>query len=418
MNRKPLIITISIALTIIIGAVLVWFFLFRTPTNPTLSPVPGGLPFGQGGGGDVSFGLQGTAPAGTGLDENGRPKEKLFRLVDTPVAGAVAFLKNGSTMVRYVDRATGHIYDINPITLEKTKITNNTLPKIYEAYFKNDASSVVFRSLEDDEDTQVNTVLDLIPPVASSSTSTSTLSTSSGQADNLYTIRTSLLRPDISELSVLSDNSLVYTTQSSGEVIHANFTGGNASRLFASAFTDWRLLAPSISNIFVYTKASSGISGYAYKIVGGSLSKILGPLDSLVLTSSPDGKHIAYSYTSSGESKIQTTNLETKKVYDLFPVTLAEKCVWSKLSANILYCATPEGGVGTSEPDSWYQGSTHFSDRLWRFDTGTGLTDLLSEPKNDYNIDIDAENLTLSPDEDYLIFMNKNDLTLWALNLK
>ena len=40
------------------------------------------------------------------------------------------------------------------------------------------------------------------------------------------------------------------------------------------------------------------------------------------------------------------------------------------------------------------------------------------EPKPTLGIDIDAVELKLSPDEDYLIFINKTDLTLWAIKLE
>jgi hypothetical protein len=60
---------------------------------------------------------------------------------------------------------------------------------------------------------------------------------------------------------------------------------------------------------------------------------------------------------------------------------------------------------------------SHYSDRVWRFDTDTDFANVVADPKKDFNTDIDAEHLFLSPKEDYLFFENKNDLTLWALKL-
>jgi hypothetical protein len=231
-------------------------------------------------------------------------------------------------------------------------------------------------------------------------------------------MKASLLRPDISEITVTPENSLVYTIKNDGAVIRSSFDGSGPVNLLNSEFSGWRLSAPSASNVFVYAKPSAGLPGYAYKLSGGSLSKILGPLDSLTINASPDGKRVLYSYTVGGKYVLQSVNISTSKTFELFPVTLSDKCVWSSKSTNIIFCGMPSGGVGLSEPDSWYQGTTHFSDRLWRFDADIGLADILSEPQKNYGINIDAENLELSPDEDYLIFQNKNDLTLWALRLQ
>jgi hypothetical protein len=77
----------------------------------------------------------------------------------------------------------------------------------------------------------------------------------------------------------------------------------------------------------------------------------------------------------------------------------------------------PSSGLRAGEPDLWYQGISHYSDRIWRFDVDTDYADVAVDPKKDFNIDIDAEKLFLSPSEDYLFFINKNDLSLWALKL-
>lgn len=403
MNRKPLIITISIGLIIILGA-LGWYLFTRTKTPPVLVPTNGGSPFGQGGA-DVPIGSTDNTPAGTGLDAQGHPVAKLFRLVDEPVAGSVAFIKNGFVVVRYAERATGHIIDVNPVTLERTKITNNTYPKIYEAYFKKDATGVIYRSLKDTSDIIVNTSISLIPPKATST-------------DILYTLLSTTLIGDIGDITVINDNTLVYTTKDTGSVIHSGFGGEKQTNLFTSQFTDWKV-NPLGTNILLTTKASAGVAGYSYilNIKGGGLNKILGPLNGLSVSPSSDGKMVAYSYGEDGRTYFRTLDLIKKSVSEIIPVTLGEKCVFSNRTTGIMICGVPVGGIGPNEPDSWYQGSTHFTDRVWRFNTETGFTDVLADPKKEFNVELDVENAYLSPDEDYLFFTNKNDLSLWALKL-
>ena len=126
---------------------------------------------------------------------------------------------------------------------------------------------------------------------------------------------------------------------------------------------------------------------------------------------------MVYSYSSNGETVFEFKNLSDGLSDQILPTTFADKCIWSKKSAGVLYCGTPSTTIGSGEPDNWYQGITHFSDQIWRFSTITYTSEILSEPKKDSGTDIDLINPSLSPNEDYLFFMNKNDLTLWALKL-
>lgn len=407
MSRKTIIISLIVGLVIILGAVSAYFY-FRTTPDATLTTATDGTsPFGDGGG-SLSPGTPQTSAVGqgTGLDQNGKPLSKLFRITDQPVAGEVAFIKNGFVVIRYVDRATGHIYDVNPVTLEKVQITNNTYPKTYEAYFKKDASSVLIRGLMGGGDVIENTVLTLTPPKASST-------------DNLYKVSASILAGNIGVMTIMPDNSLVYATKDTGALVKSGFSGDKASTLFSSAFTDWQLASLGPSNVSMTTNASAGVDGFSYDLntKTGGLSKILGPLKALTVTPSLDGKRIAYSYINGGTLTLQVKNNSTKVVSDVLPATFSEKCVWSIKSQGMLYCGVPSGVINANEPDSWYQGATHFSDTLWRFDINTGFTDVLAEPKKSFNVDLDVENPTLTPDEDYLVFRNKSDLTLWVLKL-
>src|SRR5690606_28868896 len=84
----------------------------------------------------------GTGENASMIGSDGVPLAKIFKLSDAPVAGAVAFTRDGRTAVRYTDRATGHIIEsilpgeeAGEESVIKTKITNSTIPKIYEAIF-------------------------------------------------------------------------------------------------------------------------------------------------------------------------------------------------------------------------------------------------------------------------------------------
>ncbi|MDQ3089725.1 MAG: hypothetical protein M3Q24_01050 [bacterium] len=404
MNKK--ILKIGIGLLVIGLLIFVGLFFFSNPEGSISKNIKNILPFGQGGG-DVAQSADKDFPEEVIATDESKSLAKLFRLSEVPVAGAVGFIKNNSTFVRYSDRATGHIYDINPATLEKIKITNNTLPKIYEAHFKKDASGVIYRSLVNNTDQISNTSIDIIPP---KSTSTNAL----------YNIYSTVLRGDIGDVSVGNASNISYNLKDEGAIVISAFNGSGRQTLFNSSFTDWQIDWPG-KNIVILTKPSAGAAGFAYTLnpVNGAINKLEGPLNGLtVLVNFLDNKFV-YSYNDEGLTRFFYGDLLDGTRGELSPSTFASKCVWSKKVAPLIYCGSPVSTIGITagEPDLWYQGVTHYSDQVWLHDTEGGESRVVLDPKKDFNLDLDIINPFLTPDEDYFIFTNKNDLSLWALKL-
>ncbi|PIQ66528.1 MAG: hypothetical protein COV96_01010 [Candidatus Zambryskibacteria bacterium CG11_big_fil_rev_8_21_14_0_20_42_18] len=431
--KKVLIISISTLLVALIIFSAWYFFIREGAETTTLNPTGDGLPFGSddsvNSGGDTTtdnftppelggarqpttdelFGVDGM-PA---LDEYGllTSKSNLFRISNTPVAGFVTFIKNGRLTVRYVDRATGHIYDAlmpastSSLPFEKIKVTNNTLPKVYEAYFKPDGNTVLLRLLKEDSDTVENLSLALTPPKVAS-------------GETLYTASSTALRGDMGAITVLSNN-LFFVLQDTLSIVSYTFNGSGTKTLFTSAFTDWRL-TPAGNNLVVYTKASDDALGYAYTLnaSGGSLTKILGPLNGLTIISNTSGSKIMYSYVNGNTRGLFIKDIKGTDVLEMSPSTFAEKCLWGIKSVEKVFCGAPETPLVRGDLDGWYRGTKHLSDRIWLFDTKTETAQILSEPNKDLEIDIDFYMPKLSPNEDYLFFINKTDLSLWALKLE
>ena len=422
MAKRLLIILIAI-LSILLIAFFGWYFIVREPEFSVGEAVRNSLPFGSGE--DINIpalptdGELGDMPgAELPLDEFGSPTNSLFRISPTPVAGFVTFKRGVDSMVRYVDRATGHIYDFllpsgtgAALFVEKIKVTNNTLPKIYEAYFRPDGNAVILRSLEDELDIVKNISLTLTPPQGTST-------------DALYTVSSTALRGDINAVTVGlsaqagSGNALFYTLRDTSSIVSAAFNGTGAKTILSSPFSNWNLSA-ALNRLVVYTKASADVPGYAYTLStsGGTLAKILGPLNGLMAIPNNLGNRVVYSYTDNNKTRAFAKNLTNNTLTEILPATLAEKCTWSIKQVGMLFCAAPIDSLGPEEPDNWYRGVTHFSDRIWRFDTNNDVAQVLVEPKQNLGTDIDVVEPKLSPDEDYLIFINKTDLSLWALKL-
>jgi hypothetical protein len=407
--KKTLII---LGIVIVLGGII-WLILKPEGQTPTTN-TSGGTPFGSGE--DIvnipTLGGTGstTSSEEISLDETITEETRMFRISDNPVAGFGMFLRGGETVLRFVDRGTGHIYEsIIPKTTESKnlntrKITNNTLPKIYEAHFRNDGSAVLLRSLEEESEIIRNLSLTLIPPRRTSTSSTETL----------YTITATSLRGGMD--SILAGNNLTYVLKDSATIVSSGFSGEAPRNLFSSNISEWRLGRMGV-NLLVFTKASGSADGYAFSLPasGGSLTKILGPFKGLIALANNNGTKVLYSYLEDGTKMAVRENDGT--VYQILPSTLADKCVWSTKNNNAFYCGIPITGVAGFEPDNWYLGRSHFTDYIWKFDTLSEASTLVAQPKTDFGLDIDVSDPKISPNEDYLVFINKRDLTLWAIKL-
>lgn len=399
-KRTAIIIIIAVLL---VGTALLYFLLGGKA--PSGLPIFDGSPFGTppDDTGTVPPGGEPTIP---GVDSDGRPLPRFIRLSDAPIAGAMSLIKNGSTYIRYVDRATGHIYDINPTTLERGKVYNTTTPRVYAALWRPDALGFVSRTLAERDEVVANTAILLVPP---QSTST----------DSLFRTQASLLRGTLGDVAVLPNGNLIYIEEETGSLTSSSFMGDKTTTVFSRPFVEWRLKPISNSSAIIYTKPSESALGFAYRVDLGSgrLNKILGPLSALSVTPSVDGRRLAYSYISNQGYKLNATSVDGVSV-EIIPTTVADKCVWSKKDPGLVYCAVPENGLGAGAPDAWYQGLASYSDRVWRFNADTNTAEILVDPKRNFDIEVDAFDLLLSPDEDYLFFTSKSDLSLWGLRLR
>ncbi len=406
-NMKKILIIGGTVLLVILGV----FFFWSNNESPLPQELPTeGSPFGSGEGSNIqalnpSFeGEVATLPGITKEEKGG-----LFKLSSTPVAGFIALTRASSTtVVRYVERGTGHIFDATlPTTagssFAKKRVTNNTLPQIYEAYFQAGGNTVLFRSFDKETEVIKNMSLSLTAPKATST-------------DSLYTVTLASLRGDM-DSPVVAGVNLFYVLRDSGTIGSSSLQGDNQKTIWNSGFKSWRIASLG-SNLLIFTKPSASIPGYAYNLsLTGTVTKLLGPLNGLVVTPNSSGTRLLYSYSASGTTKLFSEDLGKKLSTEIMPATIADKCVWSVKEGSAFFCGTPIDGFLGAEPDGWYAGKTHFSDYIWRYDTLSEASQLILEPKAQFGVTMDVSHPALSPDEKYFVFINKLDLTLWAVRL-
>ncbi len=81
---------------------------------------------------------------------------KVREIWPTPIGGFVASTTASSTFVRFVDRGTGYIYDMNMASATPANISNTTVPLVYESYWNSNGMSGIFRYIKEGSDDITN----------------------------------------------------------------------------------------------------------------------------------------------------------------------------------------------------------------------------------------------------------------------
>lgn len=403
MSKKTFTILI-LALVVIVGVFAFFYFSYVKPAAPTTQTTPTTnddlFPFGNGGGGQQTGGGSGASAAST---TKALPP-RLRQLSLNPLAGVASLTRDSKTHFRYIERATGHIFETPADSLDITRITNTTVPKIYEAQWGVGAGSILLRYLKDDEET-INTFY------------ASFGSASTTQTANL---NGTFLAPNIGS-TVFSPlgTSIAYTVTHAGASLYTADTEALKPKLiFVSPLREWLLLWPEKNTLTLTTRASAGVDGFMYAIspTTGASRKILSSVKGLTTLMSPDGKKVLYAGNENGSIELHLLTISGNVDVGVPFTTLPEKCVWSEKSSNLIFCAVPKNFLDSTLPDTWYQGKVSFDDALWSYDTITGTTVRLLDPST-YSQSFDMVAPSLSANENFILFINKKNLLGWTYKL-
>lgn len=344
------------------------------------------FPFGQG---TARLPGVGTTPEDGGLSG---PPPVLRLITGEPVAG---FHVASTSVIRYSEVNTGHIFETSTGNLETVRRTNTTFPGIERAVWISD-SSVIYQNETDN--VIENSFVSFLP--------TGTDQTVAGVP--LPGFKTVSVSPTLPQL--------VTSTRSANTTVSvSNLSGGQSRTIFSSPLKSWTVLTAG-NEIFVETSPSDS-PGFLYRILdGGALEKIVGGLRGLMAVLRPDGAYFAVSSIVDDSLRLQFLSRESLPVGTSPVGTLAEKCSWLAGIEPILVCGVPQNITNVSV-EAWYMGLRSFSDDVWIIDpvkeTATFVRNLESEAGRPIDI-IDPQ---VSADGRYFLFKNKNDLSLWSLDL-
>lgn len=402
-------------LTLIILATLLAFGLFyfwqktRQDKSPQTTDGTGSFPFGNGGN---QGGFSTSSPnsrSSSGQEEN---IPMLRQISSSPIAGGISFDRDGKTIIRYVDRGTGHIYETEAESLENRTLSNTTIPKVYEAIWSPKGQFVIARYLSEKKEGEISSFLINI------SSATTTIQDVSKNPKNVF------LPSNLKQLAVNPSGSKIFylIDDNSNNIlgIVSEPDGSKKKQIFESPLKEWLASWAKDDAITLWSKPSYISSGHMFSLNEKTYSynSVLGGITGLTVLPDKKGEKILYSEAVENSLKLRLYNSKTGKDALFSFKTLPEKCVWSSQESSSAYCAVPKKIFSAQYPDSWYQGLTSFIDGIWKINLETNATELISDIQSSTGNQIDAENLFLSEKEDYLFFTNKKDLTFWSLNLK
>jgi Tol biopolymer transport system component len=408
MNKKLIVILIIILLVILTGG------LFIASRNNGDTGESGGLfslfPFGRGGD-DTDTGT-GTTGINTGTNGNvsaGTVVSGLRKITSEPISGAgFVNLSTTTVAIRFVDKATGHIYEFSLQNPSPKRISNTTIPQIEEVYWSKKSNELVGRFIKDGI---VNTLyMKLV------STTTTTF-----DSEDQLGIESTFLPSNIEAFTLSPDSKKIFyilpdNSGASGYLADADGTG--ADRIWTSPLKHWLISWPSDPQIILQTPPSSGSEGFLFSLnpKNGNMEKIIGNKTALSAKFAPNGN--LFTYSEKTDDGIILSLHGIKEGFDIGAGTrtFADKCTWSNDSA-AYYCASPKNNVPNDAPDSWYQGRVQFNDRVLQISVADGSVNVIADPETLFGEQVDAVDLQVSPDNSHLIFTNKIDGSLWMLTI-
>jgi len=408
MNRTTLISLIVLAILALGGTV---YFLFFTTSTPSVTVAPDGsssLP--------VAGQIQ--TPTGSGTTGSGDSQGGTSAVPNAPVAitsrlvqistGPVVFgeavvdikavnaSSSPTVAVNYIERESGNVFTFSPATKTLTRINNKTLPGIQSASWLPDASLSYVRYLSGTDFSTVNTY--------------ALFATSS---DGFF------LPQNLSDIAVSSTSVLTLASGVNGSIASFSRTDGTKpTTLFSSPLSALRVSFAGKNQYLAYSKPSATLAGDAFLVnSAGRFSRIAGPLNGLIALASPSGKWVLVSYIQRNAMQMELVNTTTNVTLALPVATIADKCVWAADDASI-YCGVPMSPNSSSfYPDDWYQGAASFNDRVWKIDVAGRYAQLVLDFSQANKGALDAVSLAINPSNTVLVFVNKNDGSLWSYSL-
>ncbi len=310
-----------------------------------------------------------------------------------------------STVVRFQERATGHIYDVFEFIEAPQKVSPVTEQKIYSTQWSNNKNIFIYKKLISNNEYIQTNIGELV------------FSTSSD-----VFLKTNNISNIVSDLTLNKEtNKLIYSIKQNGfsSIALSNIDRTGEQIIKNLYFTEFTLDIINKDNVLITTNSSQVAPGYAYILntTSKAFSKILGGVSGLLIKVSPNTRHYIYSGSNIDRPVVSIVDSQTQTSTLLpFDTLPSEKCVFSKKQPTA-YCFGSILYKKAQYPDDWYKGKVLNFESLYKIDLTNSSASLVYSLTAD-ELNADVYNVQLSDNEDFITFQNKYDLTLWSIDLE
>ncbi len=366
----------------------VYSFLYGSPENTNTFFTDLGL-FGQNNSEEIVTPPVPTAEETPVVDVMNDP---LRQLTTKPVIG-MRVLEKATTIMRYVEAGTGHVYDIDLASGQESRVSPISVPVASEAAISPSGDYIAIRSgYNNQNDLVIINIEDSANP------------------------KSTIIPNQVESFAFGFNNELLFTEFTLGQTEGKGYlpSTGVTRRLFLAPFTAHNMAwsNSSTSNHIIYTKPSTDMLGYAYEITAGGLRRLSQSGYALSVFQSAGIRFIG---TRIGTAYVTTiVNRQGEEVRSP-GVTIPDKCIAGFLRADRYYCAGPIELRSPQFPDTWYRGTEAFDDYIW--ENRSGGSTLLVYPLQKVGRSLDIMSMNLSPNERMLYFINKTDKSLWVYEI-
>src|SRR3989344_5410459 len=321
-----------------------------------------------------------------------KKEEDLLAISENPIS---SFISDGQS-VYYLDKLNGNLHKTDLNGENEEIISNTTIINVVDVYWGAPGKNAVLKFLDEDE-----------KPVFFSA-----------EFNGSSTEGVFLPKNTLTAASAKNENKIAYLSDEKerGVLFVSDNTNKTIRQLFSFPARDFRVNLKNDGKLFLLSAPSYLYQGFLYALnikTANNFDKIASGMGLNIMTDE-DGKRGFVSISGNKQIENKIILFKENKEYDLSLKSFPEKCVFSVLEKDVVYCAVPKIMPSANYPDDWYSGEVSFNDDFYKIDYIKGENKLLNKDGSSL-FRFDAKNLILNGDENYLFFINKNDSRLWRI---
>lgn len=383
--KKSVIITIGVVLILIVLAVWGYLLFFGTPGNS--DEVFSNLGLGDSPARPAEQQPDTLPPQDEPTTQVDTEGEALQQLTTRPVAG-FTFVGTSTNAVRYVERGTGHVFEIELSSGAERRVSGTTIPRVVDAVFSESGGSVALISEEGGTRTVLAGRLE-----------------ADGEQTDYITLANGAFDP-----AFVAEYRLHYgvVTDSGTEGYELDVRDDQPLRLFSIPLRQISILRDD--DTYVYNRPTDRLQGALYR-VGAGLTPVTERAYGFI-----GGINDAYYFgTEVGGEKINSYAVDRNSGEEtqLAITYIPQKCDTAPGSTTTLWCAAPLEEYAPDFIESWYKGTVLSADLLWQANIPRGEARLFVDFLEEAGRPVDVDGLAVGANDELVLLRNKIDNTLW-----